>query len=371
MTISSLPAVPTRSDPSATFIAKADAFMAALPTFVNELNAMGTLYNLATTTTSASSVLIGTGAKTFTVAAGLGFAIGMTLAIASTANSANAMLATVTGYSSTTLSVNVTSITGSGTLASWTISLAATTSGASLGSNTFSGVQNYAQGTDIASAATVNLTTATGNGLSITGTTGITAFTLGNGMSRYVTFAGALLLTYNASTMKLNTGGANYTTVAGDSALVYALAGVVYVSLIRADGLPIINGGSFASGTRMTFNQTAAPTGWTKDITAGLNDSIMRIVTGTVGSGGSNAFTTFNNQTSTSAYTLSITDIPSHTHDTVIGPYGSSFGTGFNNSSGNGGSATFTSSAKGGGGAHSHGLTHAIKYNDFIIATKD
>lgn len=371
MTISSLPAVPTRSDPSATFISKADAFLAALPTFVNELNSMGTLYNLSTTTTSVTSNTIATGAHTFAVAAGLGFTPGMTLNIANTAAPGNSMACTVTSYSSTSLVVNCTSILGAGTFTAWSISLAATSIGAGLGSNTFSGVQNYAQGTDIASAATVNLTTATGNGLSITGTTGITAFTLGNGMSRYVTFAGALLLTYNASTMKLNTGGANYTTVAGDSALVYALGGVIYVSLIRADGLPIINGGSFASGTRMTFNQTSAPTGWTKDTTAGLNDSIMRIVTGTVGSGGSTAFSTFNNQTATSAYTLSITDIPSHTHDTVITPYGSSIGLGFNNSPGNGGSATFTSSAKGGGGAHSHGLTHGIKYNDFIIASKD
>ncbi len=49
---------------------------------------------------------------------------------------------------------------------------------------------------------------------------------------------------------------------------------------------------SFPSGTRMTFNQTAAPTGWTKDTTASLNDSAFRVVTGTAASGGTVAFST-------------------------------------------------------------------------------
>ena len=38
------------------------------------------------------------------------------------------------------------------------------------------------------------------------------------------------------------------------------------------------------SGTRMLFHQTAAPVGWTKDTTANLNDTALRIVTGAVGS---------------------------------------------------------------------------------------
>lgn len=36
--------------------------------------------------------------------------------------------------------------------------------------------------------------------------------------------------------------------------------------------------------TRMLFQQTAAPVGWTKDVTANLDDTGLRIVTGTVGS---------------------------------------------------------------------------------------
>ena len=42
------------------------------------------------------------------------------------------------------------------------------------------------------------------------------------------------------------------------------------------------------SGTSMLFVQSAAPTGWTKQTTH--NDKTLRVVTGTVSSGGSNAF---------------------------------------------------------------------------------
>jgi hypothetical protein len=39
-----------------------------------------------------------------------------------------------------------------------------------------------------------------------------------------------------------------------------------------------------AVATRMVFHQTAAPAGWTKDTTANLNDTALRVTTGTVGS---------------------------------------------------------------------------------------
>lgn len=125
---------------------------------------------------------------------------------------------------------------------------------------------------------------------------------------------------------------------------------------------------AFVAGTRLGFQQTAAPTGWTKDTTAAINDSILRFVTGTASSGGSTAFSTFNAQTATSAYTLATTDIPSHTHTYqniyVAGSTGQP-GTGFANG------GTTTTSATGGGGSHSHGLTTSIKYYDFIIASKN
>lgn len=73
--------------------------------------------------TSSTSVTIATGSKAFTTQAGLGLAVGNTLLIASTANSANFMQGNITAYSGTSMTVDVTSTGGSGTIASWAISL--------------------------------------------------------------------------------------------------------------------------------------------------------------------------------------------------------------------------------------------------------
>jgi len=242
MPISPLPIAPTRNMTPAAFVIAADAFMSALPILATELNQMGTLYNLATTTTSSTSILIGVGSKTFTVPSGLGFSVGMPLVLASTASPLNNMVGTVTSYSSTTLIVNVATTNGSGTFASWTISLTASSIGAGLGTNTFSGVQNFAQGADITASSTVNLTSATGNSVVINGTTPINAFILGNGMSRFLVFSGACTLVYNATTMRLNTNGVDYTTGSGDKVFVYALSGVISVSVIRANGEALAQG---------------------------------------------------------------------------------------------------------------------------------
>ena len=60
--------------------------------------------------------------------------------------------------------------------------------------------------------------------------------------------------------------------------------------------LPAVSGANltgiqpFASGTKMIFQQTSAPTGWTK-VTSDVENRALRVTSGTVGSGGSNAFT--------------------------------------------------------------------------------
>ncbi len=77
---------------------------------------------------------------------------------------------------------------------------------------------NEAKGTDIASAATVNIGAANGNYIVITGTTMITAFdSVQAGTERVLEFAGILTLTQNATSLILPTG-ANITTAAGDVA---------------------------------------------------------------------------------------------------------------------------------------------------------
>ena len=47
---------------------------------------------------------------------------------------------------------------------------------------------------------------------------------------------------------------------------------------------------NFPSGTKMLFQQTSAPTGWTK-ITSAVNNKTLRVVSGSVGSGGNVSFT--------------------------------------------------------------------------------
>lgn len=75
------------------------------------------------------------------------------------------------------------------------------------------------KGADLASAATVDLGTATGIWVHVTGTTTITGLgTVAAGALRFVTFDGALTLTHNATSLILPTG-ANITTAAGDTAL--------------------------------------------------------------------------------------------------------------------------------------------------------
>ena len=132
------------------------------------------------------------------------------------------------------------------------------------------------------------------------------------------------------------------------------------------------------AGTRMVFAQASAPTGWTQDTTAALNDSALRLVnTAGGGTGGSVAFTTaFASGLSSASHTLSIGEIPSHDHVMqnkfayTAPPPG---GTGF---LADGGGGIFvgapSTNATGGSGGHSHSLPDfAVKYVDLIIAAKN
>lgn len=121
-----------------------------------------------------------------------------------------------------------------------------------------------AKGADIASAATINLTTATGNLVHVTGTTTITAVTLGSGMFRQVVFDGALTLTHHATNNNLP-GGANITTAANDRALYWSDGTTVYcVSYQKASGLPTVDSAIQKSlgttkGDTIAFTASATP----------------------------------------------------------------------------------------------------------------
>jgi len=76
--------------------------------------------------TSTTSLAIGTGAKTFTTQTGKGYTAGQWIIAVSAANSANYMHGSVTSYSGSSLVTSITNTGGSGTLADWNISVSGT-----------------------------------------------------------------------------------------------------------------------------------------------------------------------------------------------------------------------------------------------------
>ena len=243
---------------------------------------------LSTSCTSSTSNTIGTGDKTFTVPAGLGFVSPMPIVAANTANLANNMSGFVKSYIGTTLVVTFVSSNGSGSFTAWSIGLGLSGGSASLGTNTFTGVQNFAQATDIAAAATVNLDSATGNAITITGSTGINAWTLSNGSMRYGRITGTPLLTYNATTNAMNTGGMNYQCVGGERFVVWAQAGIVYLMLIRADGLSNNTNSKIQSITATVNGVGGAPA---NSMLITINPTVLDFRSATLGSGSVNTRT--------------------------------------------------------------------------------
>lgn len=142
------------------------------------------------------------------------------------------------------------------------------------------------------------------------------------------------------------------------------------------------------NGSTMVFAQTTAPVGWTKDTT--YDDYTLRLVSGTVSTGGtqnfSSVFTSHPISGSVSgitgtvgATTLNISQIASHTHSYTSGTdrlgiigSGTNFPTRLVRS---------TDTNPGGSATHDHPfpttttfngtpLNMSIKYKDFILATK-
>ena len=137
---------------------------------------------------------------------------------------------------------------------------------------------------------------------------------------------------------------------------------------------------TFPAGTRMLFQQSTAPTGWTKDTT--VNDKALRVVSGAVGSGGSVAFSTLFGRTATDGTTLTVAQMPSHTHqikNEKNGTLYSALTSGSNTVPTLGNNSLwevrdlvpYSTVATGGNGSHTHGLDLRLAYVDIIIATKD
>jgi hypothetical protein len=123
--ISTLPTPPSTSNP-ANFDASADAFLAALTTFQEELNAFAaSLNNLSTTSESDTELTISETEQTLTVETGKSYAAGQSVKIAVTADGSKWMIGDVQSYNSATgeLVVDVQAVQSTGTFSAWTVTL--------------------------------------------------------------------------------------------------------------------------------------------------------------------------------------------------------------------------------------------------------
>lgn len=149
---------------------------------------------------------------------------------------------------------------------------------------------------------------------------------------------------------------------------------------------------AFTSGTKMLFQQSTAPTGWTKDTTH--DDKALRVVTGTAGSGGTNAFSTLDATAAGTVNTsvtgsiggtaLSTSQLPNnwyHKPNTPGGELSDNYAN-FNYQARHIDWPTYR--IQGGGATHTHSLSLTatstftgtangldVQYVDVIIATKD
>jgi hypothetical protein len=192
-----------------------------------------------------------------------------------------------------------------------------------------------------------------------------------------------------SATLAIGSGGTNSTATPTAGGAAYGTGTAYATTAAGTAGQVLVSNGASAptwanfvpSGTLMLFQQTSAPSGWTKQTTH--NDKALRVVTGAASSGGSSTFSTvFTNQTPTittsslgvGATTLTTAMIPSHNHTGATysqgalafegGPGGADTGTGF---TGGGGSHTHSVT----GSATSSAITLNVQYVDLIIASKD
>lgn len=160
------------------------------------------------------------------------------------------------------------------------------------GSGVFSRVYNWA--TD--KANTVPVTASRMDGEDDGFATGLSTAICKDGQS---TTTGRIPFALGASSMAGSTSAVSYAQNNDNNTGIYfpaadqvgiAAGGVAALTLTSTAATLYGQGLPFDAGTKMLFQQTAAPTGWTKQTTH--NDKALRVVSGTASSGGSVAFTT-------------------------------------------------------------------------------
>lgn len=213
-----------------------------------------------------------------------------------------------------------------------------------------------------------------GAGLNITD---LPANTTMAGVGIVTTTATQTLTNKTLTSPTVNSGTFSGGTFSGTPTVPTATAGTNNTQIASTAYVDSALAAYFPSGTKLLFQQTAAPTGWTKDTTH--DNKALRVVNGAASSGGSVAFTSaFTSQSvggTVGSTTLTTTEMPSHTHAA-----GATFSAAAQAKGGtnvrtiaNTGNAT---GAAGGGGSHNHtfsgtAINLAVQYVDVIIATKN
>jgi hypothetical protein len=231
--------------------------------------------------TSTTSLLIQTGSRVFTTQASKLWVAGQFIQIASEANSSNYMNGTVTSYTGTTLTMNITNIGGSGTFADWSISISGGRGEVGgvgppggISGGTLTGALNWNTAQTIASAGTTDIGAATSNYVIVSGTTTITALgTIAQGAERIVRFSGVLILTHDATTMIL-LSGANITTAVGDIATFISEGSGNWrmTDYVRANGTALVGGGG---GTWVALQTITASNVATVDFVNGTGGAVI------------------------------------------------------------------------------------------------
>ena len=328
-------------------------------------------------------------------------------------NSGNAILGNITGSA-----VSCSSVTASGTVSAATVSApslvvsssATLPSGQALTSPTLSnaaltGTTTFPGSKSIDGSGNATLGNITGSAISCSsvtasGTVSAAAVSATNASASSLTVSGTATLPTLTSQVLASPTLSGTVTLPGSGNFIDS-SGNIIAPAFYGNGANLSGIQPFPSGTVLLFAQTSAPTGWTKLTTH--NDKILRVVSGTASSGGTNAFSTVMAQTAVAATTLTTNQIPVHSHSAYTNDPGhahtlnfypfaqQNFGsaaanvvngsgtyagvnsavTGVRVKSTSGGAADDSTSWVGGGQSHTHGLTLDIQYVDIILASKN
>jgi hypothetical protein len=206
-------------------------------------------------------------------------------------------------------------------------------------------------GSDVSSASDLDITPA-GNFFDVTGTTGInTMKSKGIGAQVTLQFDGACLLTHNATNFDLGAAGVNITTVAGETFTFYEYASADWRLIGRS-------GSGFPSGGIIVWSGaiSAIPAGWVicdgNNSTPNLTDRF--VIHASADSGATYDVGDTGGSTSTSAHTLTTSEIPAHTHNVPFGDAGNNAGSSTGSGIGLIEAADDATTSTGGGGSHTH-----------------